>query len=92
MAKKRPICSRKDFRVGDMIEYYYIDDDTLRGRVVELFENTAKIEINIPGKKSGSIENEIIEVFYREIIPLSKLYSGIKVKKAKKGESVKADE
>ena len=91
MAKKkmRPICSKKDFHVGDMIEYYYIDDDTLRGRIVELYDNTAKIEINIPGKKSGAIENETIEVFYREIIPLSKLYKGIKVKK---GEGVMVDE
>ena len=84
----RPICTKKDFRLGDMIEYYYIDDDTLRGRIIELYENTAKIEINIPGKKSGTVENEIIEVFYREIIPLSKLYSGIK---AKKGEGVTTD-
>lgn len=91
MRKKniRPICTRKDFHVGDMIEYCYIDDDTLRGRIVELYDNTAKIEINIPGKKSGAIENEVIEVFYREIIPLSKLYKGIK---AKKGEEVTDNE
>ena len=91
MRKKstRPICTKKDFRQGDMIEYYYIDDDTLRGRIIELYETTAKIEINIPGKKSGTVENEIIEVFYREIIPLSKLYKGIKVKKS---EGAMADE
>lgn len=80
---RRPICTKNDFHLGDMIEYYYIDDDTLKGRIIELYENTAKIEINIPSKKSGAIENEIIEVFYREIIPLSKLYKGIKVKKDK---------
>ncbi len=88
--RSRPICTRKDFHLGDMIEYYYIDDDTLRGRIIELYDNTAKIEINIPGRKSGHIENEIIEVFYREIIPLSKLYVGIKTKE--KAEEVSADE
>lgn len=81
MSKRlRKFCKREDFQVGDMIEYYDYEDETLRGRILEMYDDTAIIEINIPGKKSAKLELETLEVTYREIVPMRMLYSGIRQK------------
>lgn len=77
---KRKFCKREDFHVGDMIEYYDYEDETLRGRILEMYPDYAIIEINIPGKKSAKLELEKLEVSYREIVPMTMLYSGIRPK------------
>ena len=79
--KDATVYNKEDFNKGDFILFKYLDDDYIRGEVVETKDNTAIIEIALSGKKSEDIKTEIFEVKYDEIIPFHKIYSRIKIKK-----------
>lgn len=36
---------KDDFKPGDMILYPYVEDETLRGRIIKLMDNKAEIEL-----------------------------------------------
>lgn len=75
---------QRDFKVGDMILYPYVEDEVLRGRVVKLMDEKCEIEVSFPGKKSEELNCDTITVFYSEIIPMSKCIKSFETKAQKK--------
>lgn len=75
---------QRDFKVGDMILYPYVEDEVLRGRVVKLMDEKCEIEVSFPGKKSEELNCDTITVFYSEIIPMSKGIKSFETKAQKK--------
>ena len=75
---------QRDFKVGDMILYPYVEDEVLRGRVVKLMDEKCEIEVSFPGKKSEELNCDTITVFYSEIIPMSKGIKSFETKAKKK--------
>ena len=75
---------KKDFEIGDMILYPYVEDEMLRGRVIKLLEDKAEIEVCFPGKKSEELNVDTIMVDYSEIIPMSKGIKSFTLKSKKK--------
>ena len=63
---------KRDFNIGDMILYPYVEDETLRGRIIKLMDEKCEIEVSFPGKKSEELNCDTLTVFYSEIIPMSK--------------------
>lgn len=78
---------KRDFKVGDMILYPYVEDETLRGRVLNLLEDKCEIEVSFPGKKSEELNLDKLTVFYNEIIPMSKGIKSFQTRSQKKKKS-----
>lgn len=75
---------QRDFKVGDMILYPYVEDETLRGRIVKLMDEKCEIEVSFPGKKSEELNCDTLTVYYSEIIPMSKGIKSFETKAQKK--------
>lgn len=75
---------KRDFKVGDMILYPYVEDETLRGRVLNLMEDKCEIEVSFPGKKSEELNLDKLTVFYNEIMPMSKGIKSFQTRSQKK--------
>ena len=75
---------KDDFKRGDMILYPYVEDEILRGRIIDCNDKEAKIEVSFPGKKSEDLNVETIIVNYNEIIPMSKGIKSFQTKAQKK--------
>lgn len=75
---------QRDFQVGDMILYPYVEDETLRGRIINLMDEKCEIEVSFPGKKSDDLNCDNIIVYYSEIIPMSKGVKSFETKAQKK--------
>lgn len=75
---------KRDFKVGDMILYPYVEDETLRGRVLSLMEDKCEIEVSFPGKKSEELNLDKLTVFYNEIMPMSKGIKSFQTRSQKK--------
>lgn len=78
---------KRDFKVGDMILYPYVEDETLRGRVLNLMEDKCEIEVSFPGKKSEELNLDKLTVFYNEIMPMSKGIKSFQTRSQKKKKS-----
>lgn len=78
---------KRDFKVGDMILYPYVEDETLRGRILNLLEDKCEIEVSFPGKKSEELNLDKLTVFYNEIIPMSKGIKSFQTRSQKKKKS-----
>lgn len=78
---------KRDFKVGDMILYPYVEDETLRGRVLNLMEDKCEIEVSFPGKKSEELNLDRLTVFYNEIMPMSKGIKSFQTRSQKKKKS-----
>ena len=78
---------KRDFKVGDMILYPYVEDVTLRGRVLNLMEDKCEIEVSFPGKKSEELNLDKLTVFYNEIMPMSKGIKSFQTRSQKKKKS-----
>ncbi len=78
---------KRDFRVGDMILYPYVEDETLRGRVLNLMEDKCEIEVSFPGKKSEELNLDKLTVYYNEIMPMSKGIKSFQTRSQKKKKS-----
>ena len=75
---------QRDFKVGDMILYPYVEDEVLRGRVVKLMDEQCEIEISFHGKKSEELNCNTIRVLYSESRRMSKGIKCFKTKEQKK--------
>ena len=80
LRKNTDLYTKKDFRKGDFILFKYLDDEYIRGEIVELKDKSAIIEIALSGKKTEEIKTETFEVSYNEIIPFSKVFLSFKKK------------
>lgn len=80
---------QRDFKVGDMILYPYVEDETLRGRIVKLMDEKCEIEVSFPGKKSEELNCDTLIVYYSEIIPMSKGVKSFETKAEKKAKKEK---
>lgn len=86
---------QRDFKVGDMILYPYVEDEILRGRIIKLMDEKCLIEVSFPGKKSEDLNVDNITVYYSEIIPMSKGITSFETKaqkKAKKENKINLEE
>lgn len=82
---------KRDFKVGDMILYPYVEDEILRGRVLKLLDEKCEIEVSFPGKKSEELNVDNITVYYNEIIPMSKGIKGFQTRSQKKNKKDEQD-
>lgn len=78
------VYKKSDFKVGDMILYPYVEDETLRGRILRMKEDTAEIEVCFPGKKNEDLNLDTLTVKYNEIIPFHKGIKEFKTKAQRK--------
>ena len=62
--------NKSDFQIGDFVFYQFMADDMIKGRILELNENSAKIEIGFCAKKSEDIKKEEMDVPYSYLIPV----------------------
>lgn len=77
MGKKR---TKNDYKVGDFVLYQFLAKDFVKGRILELGEKEAKIEIGFCSKKSEDVKTEEMDVEYKYLIPVEEYLKNINVK------------
>lgn len=67
MGKSR---TKKDYKIGDFVLYQFLAKDFVKGRILELGDKEAKIEIGFCNKKSEDVKTEEMDVEYKYLIPI----------------------
>ena len=60
-----------NWKKEDMIIYYYMSEEILKGRIVEVKKYTAIIEVGIPKRGTSGIYRDKLEVELCKLYPIS---------------------